>query len=182
MDLIDSNIARAAQWIAGADAMVIAAGAGMSVDSGLPDFRGSNGIWKTLLPAGRHERDVHAFMHGRCFADNPREAWRFFGRALDACRDTAPHAGYALLRHWAAAKRHGAFVYMSYVKPALRDLMSSWRAPAGRLRPLAAVPSKTFERPFRSRQRPFTERARRAVFIVIAGGGPTTNPCIWARD
>ncbi|MFM0279488.1 RNA polymerase subunit sigma [Paraburkholderia sediminicola] len=115
MALIDSNIARAAQWIAGADAMIIAAGAGMSVDSGLPDFRGSNGIWTTLLPVGMHERDVNAFTQGRCFADNPREAWRFFGRALDVCRETAPHAGYALLRDWAAAKRHGAFVYTSNV-------------------------------------------------------------------
>lgn len=115
MGIIESNIARAAQWVARADALIIAAGAGMSVDSGLPDFRGSNGIWTTLLPAGMHERDLGAFTQGRCFAENPREAWRFFGRALDVCRDTPPHAGYALLRDWATAKRHGAFVYTSNV-------------------------------------------------------------------
>jgi hypothetical protein len=115
MDIVDSRISRAAKWIAGADALIIAAGAGMSVDSGLPDFRGSRGIWSTLLPASMHERDLHAFTQGRCFADNPREAWRFFGRALDICRDTPPHAGYALLRAWTRAKRHGAFVYTSNV-------------------------------------------------------------------
>jgi NAD-dependent SIR2 family protein deacetylase len=115
MDLIDSNIARAARWIADADALIIAAGAGMSVDSGLPDFRGSHGIWTTLLPAGMRERDVGAFTQARCFADNPREAWRFFGRALDVCRETPPHAGYTLLQDWAATKPHGAFVYTSNV-------------------------------------------------------------------
>ncbi|WP_322049660.1 Sir2 family NAD-dependent protein deacetylase, partial [Paraburkholderia sp. J67] len=73
----------AAQWIDKADALIIAAGAGMSVDSGLPDFRGSNGIWTTLLPPYMQKGDLHVFMQARCFEDSPREAWRFFGRALD---------------------------------------------------------------------------------------------------
>ena len=33
-------VTQAAAWIRSADALVIAAGAGMGVDSGLPDFRG----------------------------------------------------------------------------------------------------------------------------------------------
>ena len=54
---------KAAQWIAGADALVITAGAGMGVDSGLPDFRGDSGFWKAY-PA----------LHGYSFASmaNPR--------------------------------------------------------------------------------------------------------------
>ena len=36
----------AAELIEQADAIVIAAGAGMGVDSGLPDFRGNEGFWK----------------------------------------------------------------------------------------------------------------------------------------
>ncbi|HDR9032399.1 TPA: RNA polymerase subunit sigma, partial [Burkholderia vietnamiensis] len=43
------GIRRAADWIADADGIVIAAGAGMSVDSGLPDFRGTGGLWTSLL-------------------------------------------------------------------------------------------------------------------------------------
>ena len=35
-----------AELIAGADALVIAACAGMGVDSGLPDFRGNEGFWQ----------------------------------------------------------------------------------------------------------------------------------------
>lgn len=29
-----------------ADALIIAAGAGMGIDSGLPDFRGNEGFWR----------------------------------------------------------------------------------------------------------------------------------------
>ena len=36
-----SGLRAAAELIADADALIIAAGAGMGVDSGLPDFRGS---------------------------------------------------------------------------------------------------------------------------------------------
>ena len=38
---------QAAQLISEADALFITAGAGMGGDSGLPDFRGSNGLWKS---------------------------------------------------------------------------------------------------------------------------------------
>src|SRR4051794_18199581 len=42
----DQALDRAAQAIAAADALLIGAGAGMGVDSGLPDFRGNQGFWK----------------------------------------------------------------------------------------------------------------------------------------
>ncbi len=42
------EIKRAAQAIQKADRMIISAGAGMGVDSGLPDFRGVNGFWRAF--------------------------------------------------------------------------------------------------------------------------------------
>ena len=42
-------IERAAHAIREAGSLVITAGAGMSVDSGLPDFRGDEGFWKGNL-------------------------------------------------------------------------------------------------------------------------------------
>src|SRR5580698_10348585 len=65
------DIQRAADWIRNADGIVIAAGAGMSVDSGLPDFRGADGLWTSLLPAGMTERDVGSLTQGDCFVDKP---------------------------------------------------------------------------------------------------------------
>ncbi len=43
------NYQQAAQAIQEADAIIILAGAGMGVDSGLPDFRGKEGFWKAYL-------------------------------------------------------------------------------------------------------------------------------------
>ncbi len=42
----DTNVKRAAEAINAADALLVTAGAGMGVDSGLPDFRGSQGFWR----------------------------------------------------------------------------------------------------------------------------------------
>jgi NAD-dependent SIR2 family protein deacetylase len=115
MNIAESNITRVARWVADADALIIAAGAGMSVDSGLPDFRGSRGIWTTLLPGNLNKRDVLSFAQGTCFSVAPHEAWQFYGRALEICRSTVPHAGHEILLDWARSKRHGAFVYTSNV-------------------------------------------------------------------
>lgn len=46
MSLVSENIRIAADVINGADGLLITAGAGMGVDSGLPDFRGDEGFWK----------------------------------------------------------------------------------------------------------------------------------------
>ena len=39
-------IEKAAEALKRADALLIGAGAGMGVDSGLPDFRGDQGFWR----------------------------------------------------------------------------------------------------------------------------------------
>lgn len=40
----------AAELIRNADGILITAGAGMSVDSGLPDFRSVGGLWNSYPP------------------------------------------------------------------------------------------------------------------------------------
>lgn len=42
----DIAIRQAADWIRDADGLLITAGAGMGVASGLPDFRGAEGFWR----------------------------------------------------------------------------------------------------------------------------------------
>lgn len=48
--LMKLNFQRAASVIKNAKALVVTAGAGMGVDSGLPDFRGPEGFWKAYPP------------------------------------------------------------------------------------------------------------------------------------
>lgn len=47
---IHKNFQRAADEINNSDVLIIAAGAGMGVDSGLPDFRGTRDFWN-VYPA-----------------------------------------------------------------------------------------------------------------------------------
>ena len=109
------EIERAAAIIADADALVIAAGAGMGVDSGLPDFRGNAGFWKAypaLASGGISFMDIAA---PAAFHADPRQAWGFYGHRLALYRATRPHAGFDVLWSWAQARPHGGFVYTSNV-------------------------------------------------------------------
>lgn len=111
----NAAIAAAAQLVAQADALIVAAGAGMGVDSGLPDFRGSQGFWKAypaLQSCGLAFEDV-ASPH--TFASAPRTAWGFYGHRLRLYRETRPHAGFRILRRWAERALHGSWVYTSNV-------------------------------------------------------------------
>ena len=108
-------IARAAALVASADAIVVAAGAGMGVDSGLPDFRGNAGFWKAYPSLAADGTGFMDIASPTAFHENPRRAWGFYGHRLALYRRTAPHAGFAILRRWGESKPHGSFVFTSNV-------------------------------------------------------------------
>lgn len=106
---------KAAQLISHADCLIIAAGAGMGVDSGLPDFRGNAGFWQhypALEKSGIDFRDMASPSH---FWSSPRLAWGFYGHRLGMYRQTQPHAGFQILKRIASRLPHNAFVYTSNV-------------------------------------------------------------------
>lgn len=105
----------AAELVEQADLLVIAAGAGMGVDSGLPDFRGREGFWNAYPALARAGIDFYAAANPQRFAEAPRQAWGFYGHRLALYRKTRPHAGFAILQRWAAHTDHGAIVYTSNV-------------------------------------------------------------------
>jgi NAD-dependent SIR2 family protein deacetylase len=108
-------VVQAARIVAQADALVIAAGAGMGVDSGLPDFRGNAGFWKAYPALAASDTGFMDIASPAAFLADPRRAWGFYGHRLALYRRAVPHAGYGLLRRWAAAMEHGCFVFTSNV-------------------------------------------------------------------
>ncbi|WP_153135329.1 SIR2 family NAD-dependent protein deacylase [Paraburkholderia agricolaris] len=111
----DDAIRHAADWIRDAGGLLITAGAGMGVDSGLPDFRGTEGFWQAY-PALRHQGfSFEDIANPAGFASNPRLSWGFYGHRLALYRATVPHAGFGILLKWASTMKRGAFVFTSNV-------------------------------------------------------------------
>jgi NAD-dependent SIR2 family protein deacetylase len=113
--MLDEDIERAAALVRGAEALMICAGAGMGVDSGLPDFRGDSGFWRAYPALGQARIPFHEIANPASFGADPALAWGFYGHRLDLYRATRPHAGFAILRDWARARSGGAFVFTSNV-------------------------------------------------------------------
>jgi NAD-dependent SIR2 family protein deacetylase len=111
----NKDLERAAELIAGADALLVCAGAGMGVDSGLPDFRGDEGFWHAYPPYERLGLRFVELADPKHFTQDPGLAWGFYGHRLDLYRQTVPHEGFRLLRRWGAAKPGGSAVFTSNV-------------------------------------------------------------------
>ena len=111
----DALIEWAATAIRDAEALIIAAGAGMGVDSGLPDFRGPQGFWRAYPPYQRLGLNFVDLANPRWFRDDPSLAWGFYGHRFHLYRATLPHSGFAILKKWADRLPHGAFVFTSNV-------------------------------------------------------------------
>ena len=110
-----SDLQQAALWLRSADGLLITAGAGMGIDSGLPDFRGPGGFWAAYPALGRARIAFESIANPAAFASDPALAWGFYGHRLDLYRRTEPHAGFRLLLGMAAEKPHGAWVFTSNV-------------------------------------------------------------------
>jgi len=109
------DISEAAKLISGADALIVAAGAGMGVDSGLPTFRGSTGFsdaFPMMEKLGLTYRDLAS---PAMFDRDPHLAWGFHGLCGQRYRSATPHAGFEILRRWIGQKTLGGFVYTSNI-------------------------------------------------------------------
>jgi NAD-dependent SIR2 family protein deacetylase len=108
--------------LSAASSVVLCTGAGMGVDSGLPDFRGDEGFWNAY-PAfrslGLSFRDL---ANPEWFRTDPHRAWGFYGHRFNLYRDTVPHAGHTALTQ--ALRGRPAFAYTSNVDGQL--LKAGW--------------------------------------------------------
>ena len=67
-----SDAARVSTWIAAATRIVVLTGAGISTDSGIPDFRGPQGVW-TKNPQAEKLSNIHDYMAD---PEVRRQAWK----------------------------------------------------------------------------------------------------------
>lgn len=88
---------RARAALRGATRRVVIAGAGMGVDSGLPDFRGTEGFWRAYPPLATLGLRFEHLARPEWFDRDPTLAWGFYGHRLRAYRSVVPHDGFRRL-------------------------------------------------------------------------------------
>ena len=112
---IKQNLERAKQQLQECDAIFITAGAGMGVNSGLPDFRSADGFWKAYPKAKELGLKFEEMANPEWFETDPELAWAFYGHRLHLYRDTEPHEGFKKLLDLSRNKKYGAFIFTSNV-------------------------------------------------------------------
>ncbi len=89
-DLVDQGAARLAKLIRDADLVVALTGAGISVPSGIPDFRTpGTGLWANVDPMEVAHIDV--------FRRDPRRFWEFYGDRFHALDTKQPNSAHEIL-------------------------------------------------------------------------------------
>ncbi len=85
-----SDLEHAQALIAGASSIVVLSGAGISAESGVPTFRGFDGLWKSHRP--------EELATPEAFERDPLLVWEWYGmrrEAVAACRPNAAHLALA---------------------------------------------------------------------------------------
>lgn len=91
------SIQRIANWLAAARRAVVFTGAGVSTESGIPDFRSPGGIWTKYRTVYYDE-----FMAS---AEARLEYWRQKSEGHRDFADAEPNAGHCTIAQWEAADR-----------------------------------------------------------------------------
>ena len=96
------KIRRAAGLLAGASHAIALTGAGLSVDSDIPAFRGSQGLWDRYDPM--------TYAHIDAFRENPARVWEMLRELGDIIDRSAPNAGHRALARLEEMGRLGAVI------------------------------------------------------------------------
>jgi NAD-dependent deacetylase len=87
----DATLARVRDWIDGAARLVALTGAGISTDSGIPDFRGPQGLW-TRNPLAEKMSDIRYYVADR---EVRKLSWQ--NRMQSPAWSSKPNAGHRAL-------------------------------------------------------------------------------------
>lgn len=82
----ESNLEKAAQIIKDSHEIVVFSGAGISTESGIPDFRSENGIWT------RYDPSIHANYF--VFLENPEPFWTMHNELSEELGEAEPNEAH----------------------------------------------------------------------------------------
>jgi NAD-dependent deacetylase len=92
MSLLDMQIATLAKWLTDSSRTVVLTGAGMSTESGVPDFRSQFGWWRQIDPTTvatvEALRDNYPLFH------------QFYAHRVRMLEGLGPHEGHRILADW----------------------------------------------------------------------------------
>jgi NAD-dependent protein deacetylase/lipoamidase len=83
------TVQRLAELIVEAQPCIVLTGAGVSTESGIPDFRSRTGIWAQYDPMEYATIDA--------FRRNPAKVWDFYAKRLDVLAEARPNAAHLAL-------------------------------------------------------------------------------------
>ena len=83
------SVARLAELVRESGPVVVLTGAGISTESGIPDFRSPTGIWA--------EYDPQEYATIDAFRADPEKVWRFYSLRFEALTKAEPNAGHVAL-------------------------------------------------------------------------------------
>ena len=92
------------QWIETSGSIVFFGGAGVSTESGIPDFRSVDGLYHQKYDYPPETILSHSF-----YKSNPKEFWRFY-RDKMLCLDAQPNPAHLRLAQWEAEGKLRAVV------------------------------------------------------------------------
>jgi NAD-dependent deacetylase len=83
------HLAQAREWVQSAQRVVVLTGAGISAESGVPTFRGPEGLWRNFSP--EELANPHAFRR------DPKLVWEWYEWRRGLVVQTEPNAGHRAL-------------------------------------------------------------------------------------
>lgn len=99
---LPEGLDEAARLLRGGSRIAALTGAGMSVESGVPPFRGAGGLWERF--------DAEEYAHVQTLRRAPEKAWTLFRVIDEAVRGSRPHDGHRALARLEEAGRLSALV------------------------------------------------------------------------
>jgi len=91
-----SAVVQAAEWLAEARSVVALTGAGVSAESGLPTFRGPEGLWRNRRP--------ETLATPEAFAADPKTVWEWYNWRRSVHAGCSPNSGHRALAEIERAK------------------------------------------------------------------------------